>query len=274
MAVVVWALAASASAQDAWTEELQLASAPHDTPPGAPSVVVHAPAGFDRSAPLRLVVFLHGWRGCARVLAMPGRVRCAARDRERDGWDLIGRFDEAGAPALFVVPQLAFLQRDGNAGHFREPGRFAQFLREMVAGLRTRLGGERTIASVTLLAHSAGFETALAVIARGGAPVHHVVLFDALYRGHGAFGQWALEAPERRLISLHTGQGRTASQSRMLARLVAQRGGEEAIAVDPERLDAARVVVSETSVRHGDVPARHLAEVLRALGSNTLRVRD
>lgn len=251
-----------------------LASAPHDAPPGAPSAVVHAPAGFDPSEPLRLVVFLHGWRGCARVLAMPGRVRCAARDRQRDGWDLIGRFDEAGSRALFVVPQLAFMQRDGGAGGFREAGRFAAFLSELLASLRGRIGPDRSVASVTLLAHSAGFETALAVIARGGAPVRHVVLFDALYRGHGAFGQWALEAPERRLISLHTGQGRTASQSRMLARLVAHRGGEDAIAVDPERLDAARVVVRETSVRHGDVPARHLAEVLRALGSHTIASRD
>ncbi len=258
-----------ASAQGAWTEELSLESAPHDAPAGAPSAVVHAPPGFDPNAPLWVVVFLHGWRGCARVLAHPGSVRCAARDRPRPGWDLVGRFDEAGANALLVIPQLAFLTRDGSAGRFRERGRFAAFLAEALAGVEGRLGAARRPARITLLAHSAGFETALAVLARGEAPeVRDVVLFDALYRGHVPFAEWALADPARRLISIHGREGRTASQSAMLARLVAARGGPGVAATGPDASPAdARVVVRPTDVPHGDVPARCMGEVLRALGS-------
>lgn len=274
LATALWVgLAAPVAAQEGWTEELTLANAPHEAPAGAPAAVVHAPPGFDPERPLRVVVFLHGWRGCARVLAYPGQVRCHPRDRQREGWDLIGRFDEARVNALFVIPQLAYLRRDGGAGRFLERGRFAAFLHEAIASLGRRLGDPPPLEAVTVLAHSAGYESALAVISRGGldGSLRHVVLFDALYRGHGPFADWALASPERRLISLHTGQGRTASQSRMLVQRVRAREGDEAVAVDPDGgLGAARVVVAETTVAHGDVPARHLAEVLRALGSPTI----
>ena len=44
--------------------------------PGAPSVIVHAPPGFDPRAPLHLVVFLHGYNGCVNVLMARGVSRC------------------------------------------------------------------------------------------------------------------------------------------------------------------------------------------------------
>ncbi len=213
-----------------WTVELELASAPFDTE-SAPSVVVHAPPAFDPARPLRLVVFLHGWNGCARLLMRTGPTSCRDGDPSREGWALARRFDEAGTDALFVIPQLALLRRDGSPGRFLQDGRFRAFLREMLTALHLDAAADR-IESVTLLAHSAGFEGALALLAHGGIDIDHVVLFDALYRGIQPFTSWAAEAPSRRLVSLYTG-GRTERQSRLLARHARRFLERESIASDP-----------------------------------------
>ncbi|HEY8428971.1 MAG TPA: hypothetical protein VIL20_11380 [Sandaracinaceae bacterium] len=250
-----------------WTLERTLANAPFAAP-RAPSVVVHATPSFDPAGPLHLVVFLHGWNGCARVLAGEGAIACRDGDRPREGWGLARRVDESGVPALFVVPQLAFLERSGDPGRFAEPGRFRAFLEELLAVLPVGDPSLDRVGSLVLLAHSAGFETALALVARGGVPIDAVVLFDALYRGVAPFLAWAGGAPERRLVSLYTGSGRTAQQSRMLAARARASLGEVAYD-DPrplaELLRAHRVVIARSAAPHGEVPARHLAELLPAL---------
>ncbi|MCA9604757.1 MAG: hypothetical protein KC619_04150 [Myxococcales bacterium] len=253
-----------------WFAEATLESAAFVTP-GSPSVVVHAPPGFDPSRPLHLVVFIHGWRGCARQLAHGGEVACRDGARPVSGWDLAARFDEAGLNALFVVPQLAFLVTDGSAGRFVEAGRFRAFVEEMLGALRDRLGpptDASRIASVTLLAHSAGYETTLALLARGGVEVDEVVLFDAMYRGHNAFADWVLGDPDRRFVSLHGATGRTVSQSQLFAGRLRSLG--EALSDDAEGdleslVEEHRVVIARASAPHGDIPARHMAEVLRGL---------
>jgi pimeloyl-ACP methyl ester carboxylesterase len=259
--------AAPAGVRGPWTEERTLESAAYEEP-GAPSVIVHAPPAFDPARPLRLAVFLHGWSGCARVLVHSGPLACKDGDRAREGWDLGGRFDEAGTDALLVVPQLAFLTRNGNPGRFLERGRFRHFVEELLTELAPQLGPGKALAdveSITLLAHSAGFETALAVLARGEIEVRNVVLFDALYAGVEPFGEWALARDDRRLVSLYTGSGRTAQQTRRLARRL------EVPVHDGDRpltalVREARVVIARSPAPHGEVPARHMAELLSPLG--------
>ncbi len=263
----------SRPARPAWWAEATLENAAFRTP-GAPSAVVHAPQGLDPSRPLDLVVFVHGWSGCARQLARGGEVACRDGARTVTGWDLGTRFDEADVDALFVVPQLAFLERDGSAGRFVEEGRFRAFLEELLGALADRIGPPADlsrVASITLVAHSAGYETTLAILSRGGVAdrVRAVVLFDAMYRGHNVFADWVLGAPDRRLISLHGATGRTASQSELFAARVRRPLGE-ALSFGAEgpldaRVRAHRVVIGRAAAPHGDVPARHLAEVLRGL---------
>ncbi|HJL19439.1 MAG TPA: hypothetical protein RMH99_27480 [Sandaracinaceae bacterium LLY-WYZ-13_1] len=264
---------ASGSGSDSgWTRELSLASGAFDVG-RAPSVVVHAPPGFDGAGrPLRLVVFLHGWSCCARRLWGSGEVACRDGGRPGEGWGLGARFAAAAPDALLVIPQLAFLTRDGGAGRFARRGGFRRFVREMLDALEGELGPVALddLSPITLLAHSAGYETALAVIARGEIPVRHLVLFDALYRGVEPFVQWAGEDSARRLVSLHTGAGRTARQSTRLARRSRRLLGDDALwdHGDGEPADALadhRVVVGRTSVPHGRVPAHHLRALLEAL---------
>jgi pimeloyl-ACP methyl ester carboxylesterase len=245
---------------------------------GAPTAVVHAPPGFAPRAPLHLIVFLHGYRGCAQVLAGRGSVRCRPGDAEQPGWDLIGHHDAAGTNTLLIIPQLAFMKRSGRPGCFARPGCFRDFVQELLSDtLADELGGARDmhdVASITLVAHSAGYETVLAILEHGGvsALVKAVVLMDALYAGGDRYARWLLrDARDARLISLHIGRGTPARESKLLLRRVGRalgRGG--ALEVEVEEVATAigrgRLIVARARGPHRSVPANHLAEMMRALG--------
>jgi hypothetical protein len=246
---------------------------------GAPSAVVHAPRGFDPAAPLHLVVFLHGYRGCAQVLASAGSTRCRPGDAVREGWNLAGHHDAAGTNTLLVIPQLAFMQRSGRPGCFAERGCFRRFIAELLAEhLAAALGSARArleLSSLTLVAHSAGFETALAILEHGevSAQVRAVVLMDALYSGSARYARWLLErAPaSARMLSIHVGRGGPARQSARLLKTVQRalgpaRAAEVELAALAEALRDKRLVVTRTRAPHRLVPAQHLAHVLAALG--------
>ncbi len=101
--------------------------------------------------------------------------------------------------------------------------------------------------------------------------MRNVVLFDALYAGGTSFLDWdrgGTDARPRTLISLATG-GRTWEATQSLVRDA--RRSTTALMVDawPSTLPdtvARRVIGARVSVPHHDVPARYLAETLRALG--------
>jgi hypothetical protein len=261
---------APAPAEAQWTRRLDLASGAY-VRGDAPEAIAHAPPGFDPRAPLHLVVFLHGYRGCAEVLAGEGPTRCRPGDPPRPGWDLLARHDDAGTATLFVIAQLAFMEREGDPGRFARPGGFRAFVDEVLAALGTELGARRALedlASLTVLAHSAAFEATLAILRSGGVEsrLRHVVLFDALYSGGPAFLAWAVASPGRRLVSIHGGRGTTTLRTRDLARRARRAIGDRA-AVDAG-LGAARdhvVTILRSDAPHGEIPARHLAETLRAL---------
>jgi hypothetical protein len=243
-----------------WTREPAVEGA-FDLPPGAPSVLVHAPPAFDGAGPLQLVVFLHGWNGCVRVLAQSGEVACRAAEAAREGWGLVDRFDEADVDALLVIPQLAYRLRSGDPGAFAIPGRPGAFLDEVVSALGLD-GASRPPAIV--LAHSAGFEAALSFRSTAGA----IVLFDALYRGVDPFADWLVADRRRRLWTIHVGRGRPARQSARLMTVLRERVPDDA------RLEGAyedlvaswpRLVSARTRLPHGEVPSRILADVLRRL---------
>lgn len=244
----------------------------------APSAVVHLPPAFDARAPLHLVVFLHGFSGCTQVLASAGRARCRAGDVEREGWNLTGHHDAAGTNTLLVIPQLAFMKRSGRPGCFAEHGCFRRFLEELLGEtLAAELGGPRTlrdVAGLTLVAHSAGFETALAILERGQVDeyVRAVVLMDALYSGAGGFARWLLAhaRPDARLISMHLGRGGPARESKQLLRIArralgARRAGEADAGDLRAALREKRLVVTRARAPHRLVPEHHLAQVLAAL---------
>jgi len=261
-------LASPASAQ--WTRRLELEHGAFDHGPGVPDAIVHAPASFDPRGPLHLVVFLHGYRGCADVLAAAGTSRCRPRAPEQRGWDLLARHDEARTSTLFVIAQLALDQRDGSPGRFARDGGFRTFVDELLAGLDRELGTRRSardVASITLVAHSAAFESTLAILRAGAVPIASVVLLDALYSGGPAFLAWASADPARRLISMHAGAGTTGLRNRDLTRRAGRALGDGFVQCDDLAAirPSHRVAVVRVRTPHAEFPARHLAAALRLL---------
>lgn len=274
--------AASMARTDAhaqWTVPLQVPHAAFTTP-GVPSALVHASPRFDPSKPLHLVVYLHGYMACTEMLMGEGPVRCTPSSAEMPGRKLAREHDAAGTNTLLVVPQLALLQRTGKPGCFAQRGCFRAFLEEVLAALpKQRVAPTKSladVATVTLIAHSAGYEAALAILQHGDIDplVRDVVLCDALYAKGEAFLAWIAGHREARLLSLHLRGGRPARNSAKLLRQ-AQRslGARHAARIELEiddasfatALDRTRVATARVGGAHRDVPTRYLAAVLRAL---------
>lgn len=273
--VALWVLGPRPAQADpgAWTSSLTLTHAAFDVPDAIPDAVVHVPEGFDAGTPLHIVVLLHGWSCCAASFV--GSAPCSPADPASRGWGVARFHDRAGTNSVLVAPQLALLARDSSPGRFAEPGFFRAWLAEVLAGpLAERLGARRgpdDVGSVTLVAHSAGYQTALAILEHGEVPIASVVLLDALYSGTERFAGWLAAGTGRKVVSVHTRLRSTARQSALLARLVRARLGRRAVAVAPiaalaSSLPTHAAVIAETPFGHGEVPARHLAEILAGLG--------
>jgi hypothetical protein len=276
LAVLIVCLAASSARADAgWTEEVVVPHAAYSIE-GAPSAVVHAPAGFDPARPLHLVVYLHGYRGCARVLMGQGELACKAGVDKEPGWDLARVHDEAGGSSLFVLAQLGFLNRSAHPGCFARAGCFRSFIEEVLAALPARLAGKtlQDVAEITLVAHSAGFRSALSVLEHGGITerIRSVVLLDALYADQARFVAVVAAHPRMRLWSLHIGAGEPARNNKELAKLARKKlgaGGIAEIKAEPSELGkllaGKRVVVLRVESSHRELPQKHLGAILRAL---------
>ncbi|MEO0323261.1 MAG: hypothetical protein AAF447_09910 [Myxococcota bacterium] len=257
LAALAFAAQASGQRPELWLlpRELRLEEPPHPVPPGAPHLVA-LPAPGARGH----VLFLHGWRSCARAVLYAGPTRCARGLAAQPGMGLGTAHLAAESRTTLLVPQLAFRARDGSAGRFVRRG-YAEALIDDVA---PELGAARGL-PVIVMAHSAGYEAALSVLHRGdlGTRVAAVVLFDALYGGTEAFLAWARAHPAGELISVH-GRGRTERESRRLRTRARAAGLPVATALAGE----ARVRTIATTAAHGDVPAAHLASMLRHLAAS------
>ena len=271
------------AAQDLQPSAAEFEIAPHLThgaydERGVPSAIVHAPAGFDARAPLKLVVFLHGLRGCATVLMGRGQLRCGPGRPLNEGWDLAGHHDQAHTNTLFIVPQLAYMKRDGRPGKFARAGGFRDFLEELLRGpLAGPLGGARSLADVAridLVAHSAGYQTALAILERGGiepALIRSVVLLDSLYAETSRFARY-IEAhrADVQLVVISLPNGTPAREAAVLEkRLRRSIGAEHVTSVDPNGIGDAiaryPIVFARGRPTHRLVPANHMSVVLSAL---------
>lgn len=246
-----------------------------DRPAGAPAGVVHVPGHASRRP--WLVVFLHGWRGCARALVAAAPTPCADGLPPDDGWDLAAAHDAAGTDSLLVVPQLAWRARDGSPGRFAEDGFAARWLRAAAEAVPRDVGlapdvGAR--APVILAAHSAGFETAHAILAHGGLGdrVRGVVLFDALYAREDDFGAWLAGAPERRrLLAWYASDRAPFRNGKALLDQLRRRLGRDRVHRHRrgplgDALATRSYVLAFAPDRHADVPRRRLAPSLVALG--------
>jgi hypothetical protein len=236
---------------------LHLTHASHPVPRSAPTAAAYVPPVDARGEP-RVVVVLHGWTCCAATMIVDRPERCAGR--VRPAWGLGARTDESGTPTLLLVPQLSLAYRDGHAGRFTERGFFAAWLSEALDALDARQPGLTARwrrAPVALVAHSAGYETALAIVRdpSSAAHVRFVALLDALYGGTPAFVRWLADDPARRLLSVHTTAAKTRAENARLAALATRTLGATAL--------GARVRIEPTRAAHGALPGLLFARITK-----------
>ncbi|MEZ4256006.1 MAG: hypothetical protein R3A78_09900 [Polyangiales bacterium] len=217
-----------------------------------------------------MVLYFHGWNGCTRVLTHREPVPCADGMPAEEGWGLAAAHHTVPSNGLFVAVQLAWHKRDGSPGGFRHPEAWAALLGAIsnakVGGFRL---GKLHPSHVVLVAHSAGFETALAAL-DGNLPLRadDVVLFDSMYAGADAFTRWLRASPSHRLVSVHTGRGGPEAQTRLVERTMRRREGPSAVekvGIDEALRVGPRLTVLKTEVKHRDIPRALLGPVLTQL---------
>ncbi len=253
--------------------EANLTSGPHP-PRDAPDVIVHVPSGYDASKPLDLVVFLHGFDGCARALVAAEPTPCRKGEPPHRVWNLAGLHEAAHTNTLLIVPQLAYLARSASGHRFRKPAAFDAMLYELLTDKLVDVLGRRELAdihSVTLVAHSAGYGAATAILSDSerSMDIGAVVLLDALYAGWHVFAGWMKQDPTHRIISLYSAQAGTTAGNRKLLAALGRLGRADVLReLHGSLAGALRThtrIVARVPTAHGDMPRAHFAEVLRGL---------
>ncbi|NOY92704.1 MAG: hypothetical protein GXP55_16060 [Deltaproteobacteria bacterium] len=240
-------------------------------PAHAPALLLHLTPGSQDAQVLPRVVFLHGYSACVRALSARGQVPCGEGLPTREGWGLADAADDSGRALALLLPQLAFLRRDGDPGRLVEPGEARRLLEgAMRRGYAVSGRGTPPPGPWILIAHSGGFTAAAAIAAHGELELRAIVLLDALYGAGPLFARWLTRNPRARLVSVHRPGGEPARLTRLLARRLRRELGPAAVAKSSlDQLAVAlrdhRFVELQVRTPHAQIPSRHLAALLRAL---------
>lgn len=155
-----------------------------------PTVLVFVPK-HHRPGPdgaISFVVHFHGHNSSAERATVAHQLREQLFDSKQN--------------AILVVPELAVMAPDSAAGKLEAPGALARMLEDVLRTLdvreaRAALGASAPSAGavpgrVCVSAHSGGYHAAACAIRVGGAKVHEVYLFDALYADTEVFRDWVI----------------------------------------------------------------------------------
>lgn len=262
---------------------LELASAPFPAP-GAwhrdPTVIVFVPRHHrpGQGGATGFVVHFHGHNTTAERAMVAHQLREQLFDSKQN--------------AILVVPQLAVMAPDSSAGKLESPGAFARMLEDVLAALRSREARAALGASapgpaavpgrVCVSAHSGGYHAAACAIRAGGARVHEVYLFDALYADTEVFRDWVIAGrgkpmgSRHKLVSYFTAGTTEANTRRLFAEL--ERAGvvcaRETVegTLSRQDLTQAEAVSIRTQLTHGSV-TRELNGLRDCLYASALRRR-
>jgi hypothetical protein len=189
---------------------------------------VHVPPGFDATRRPGVVVYFHGWNGCAEVALGDDDAPCSDGGDPRVASHLAAQLDATRANALLVAVELRADMPTGEPGQLATLGGLRALLRELFdEHLAADLGRPCSLEvdaleRVVVVAHSGGYQAAAAVLAMGDVPsITEVVLLDALYGADEVFARWVGDAgfdASRRLVDLYTCCGGTLERSRRLRR--------------------------------------------------------
>jgi hypothetical protein len=246
---------------------------------GHPDAAVHVPRGFDASRRPGLVLYLHGWNGCAGAALADDDVPCSDGGDPRRASQLAAQLDAARVNAVLVAVELRVDLPTGEPGQLAMPGDVRALLRELFSErLPDAIGCPIEVDAldpVVVIAHSGGYQAAASILEFGELPsVRQVVLLDALYGADDAFSTWLWDRKESaRFVDLYTPGGGTLARSRDLAaRTRADAELRDRVydddteaELDPAAL-ARPLVFKRVPVAHGELPRAYVRAILEAAG--------
>lgn len=238
----------------------------------APDVMVRMPDHLGDE--VDLVLFFHGWSGCAATIVSSIEAPCYPGAKARQGMALFQAHENAHARSLLIVPQLALLERRTDAGRFSEDSFADHFLEEVLSRLAVTKGVKRlnlaNVGSISIYAHSAGYKPVAEILKRENRVRSHIktiVLMDALYAEPEVFRQWLKEMPnDRHLVSIVTPRGTPHKLTQQLSQSARIEIGVTEFELTPEtRLEEkpkAPLIVMRTLTSHGQIPRTYFERLL------------
>lgn len=244
--------------------------------PDHPSVVVYVPEGFDATAPIDLVVFVHGFNNCVTNIVGDANQACTPGGPLRNAYQLGSQLEQAGVNALLVAPEVAYDQATGDPGALGTAGGFRALLEETLLAVPPPLGpiGFASVGRVIVAAHSGGYRATAAMITIGDVRVDEVWLFDALYGSTVSFDQWVMldlasfAAPTRRFANVYTTGGGTLANSQAMADRVAMWVDPSVLVDDrttgtwPDATYHHGLLFKLSALSHDDVPRYYFERML------------
>jgi hypothetical protein len=245
-----------------------------------PTVLVFVPRHYRVGAgnTVSFVVHFHGHNSAAERATVAHQLREQLYDSKQN--------------AILVVPELAVMAPDSAAGKLETPGAFHRLLEDVLSTLEHReariaLGASAPGAfaspgRVCVSAHSGGYHPAACAIKHGGAKVHEVFLFDALYSDTDVFRDWVIAGKGKpmgsrhKLVSYFTAGTTEANTRRMFHEL--EQAGVTCVNETVEgtlsrtELTRAEAVSIRTSLTHGAVTSE-LNSLRDCLYASALRRR-
>lgn len=157
-----------------------------------PNLWVLVPSAFDPEAPLSVVVVFHGFHNCLRSFVAPKGEPCVRFSFPRTAYDLVGQMERAHARSIVVVPQLAYAAQDSNPGGLGMHGAVRALVADALRVARPFVQdrGVESVARVAYVSASGGFEALFPALARGGLPVHDVLMLDGFYSSSPELDDW------------------------------------------------------------------------------------
>ena len=222
-----------------------------------PSALVYLPSGFRPTAPLSLIVYLHGFSNCVENIVRDAGQPCTPGGGVRSAYALAAQLEASGKNAMLLCPEAAFDQATGNPGNLGAAGGLRALVQETLADLQPQLAPLTVadVGTVIVASHSGGYQAAGAIAARGGLPVSEIFLLDSLYDGT-LFDAWvksdltslAGTAPAHRFADVYLSGGTTATNSVAMANRAATWVAPDAGILRDDRITA---TFTDGDYRHG-----------------------
>ena len=244
--------------------------------PDHPNVIVYVPQGFDASAPIDVVVFVHGFNNCITDVLGDDNIACTSGGPIRNAYQLATQLEASGKNALLVLPEVAYDQATGNPGALGTAGGFRALLEETLANLPAPLGplALSQIGKVIVSVHSGGYAAVAPMITMGDVRTDEVWLFDALYGYTTSFEAWMMSdlasfaQRTRRFGDVYTSGGGTLANSQAMADAVAMWVDASTIVDDrttatwPDATYQHGMLFKASALSHDDVPRYYFERFL------------